>query len=134
MDDRVATYADAAVDVNRRRILERDAGCHQLRVLLLPHDVTHCRELDAAVDAANLVWLRDGNRFDRTPLAAEDRDKIRQVILLLRVGRCHAPQGLEETFDRECVDSRIDLANSSFRRPSVALLDNTCNLLAGSHD
>ena len=48
----------------------RDAGRHQLGVLLRPHDAAHCRQLDAAVDAPNLVGIRDGHGFDAAARAA----------------------------------------------------------------
>ena len=50
-------------------------------VFCVSHDSAHCRQLDAAVDAANLVGIRDGDRFDRRPALPVDRDEIRQVVL-----------------------------------------------------
>ena len=70
MDDRVGADLDVAIDVGRRRILDRDAGRHQFRVLVLSHDSAHCRQLRAAVDAANFVGVRDGQRFDAPARAA----------------------------------------------------------------
>ena len=127
-----APTCDVAIDVGRRRILDRDARRHQLRVLLLSHDAAHCRQLGAAVDAANLVGVCDGDGFDRRPALPVDRDEIGQVILALRVFRADAAHRVEQPVEREGVNARVDLADRPLGRRGVLLLDNTCNLLAGS--
>ena len=65
--------ADIAVDVGRCGILDGDAGRHQLLVLPGSHDSTHLFEFHAAVDAPNLVRIRDGQRFDALATARQDR-------------------------------------------------------------
>ena len=45
-------------------IFDRDAGVHELcRFFRVAHDGAHRRQLAAAVDASNLVRIRDGNEF-----------------------------------------------------------------------
>ena len=75
-----APTVDVGVDVGRRRILDRDAGRHQRVVFLLSHDSAHFRQLRAAVDAANLVGVRDRHGFDAQAALAVNRDQIGQVV------------------------------------------------------
>ena len=134
MDDGVLPDRDVAIDVGRRRILDRDTGRHQLLVLLLSHDSAHCRELGAAVDAANLVGIRDGDGFDDAPSLAENRHEVGQIVFALGVVGGDGSHGVEEALEREGVNAGIDLVDVALRRAGVALLDDTCNPLAGSDD
>ena len=73
------------------------------------HDSAHCRQLDAAVDASNLVGIRDGHGFDAQPALPVDLHEIRQVVLFLRVLRGDAPDRVEQSLERERVNAGIDL-------------------------
>ena len=68
-------------------------------------DAAHLRQLDAAVDALNLVWIVERDRLDTEARAAVDRDEIGQVVLPLGVLRCDGPDGVEQPVERERVDS-----------------------------
>ena len=63
MDDRVGADRHVGVDVRGGRILDRDARRHQFVRFSLSHDSAHRRQLDAAVDAANLVGDSRRSRF-----------------------------------------------------------------------
>src|SRR6185312_14993055 len=49
MYDRIGTDAHTRIDVRRRRILDRDAGRHEFRVLSVSHDSAYVCKLSAAV-------------------------------------------------------------------------------------
>ena len=81
-----APICDVAIDVGRRRILDRDARRHQLRVLVL---VARCGSPSAS--SARLLMPRISSAFATvtvsTPRPARpvDRDEIGQVVLALGV-------------------------------------------------
>ena len=91
VDDRVDADRHVAIDVGRGGIFNRHPGGHQRCVLGVSHDATHCRELDAAVDAPNLVGIRDGHGLDGEAAVAENGYEIRQVIFLLGVVGSETP-------------------------------------------
>src|ERR1043166_8361061 len=96
MDDCVGADFDVRFDVGRGRVDDGDAGCHEFFVLCLSHDSTHFRELGAAVDAPNLLWVVDGQRFHRQLAPAVDANQVSQVVLALGVLRGDAAQRVEE--------------------------------------
>ena len=57
MDDRVGSDLDVGIDVRRGRIDKRHPGRHEFFVLLLSHEPAHLRELRAAVDAPDFLWV-----------------------------------------------------------------------------
>ena len=128
MDDRVASDVDMRIHVGRRRILNRDAGGHQLLVLRLSHDSAHCRQLEAAVDSPDFVGVRHGQRFDAEPALPVERNDVGQVVLALRVFRRDAGQRLEQPVEGERVDACVDFADRALGRAGIPLLDDTSNL------
>src|SRR5438034_564213 len=74
-----------AIDVRRRRILDRDAGGHQLRRLLLARFAARGGQLRAAVDPLDFGGVADRDRLHVPTSLTKNRDEIRQVIFALRV-------------------------------------------------
>src|ERR1700736_2630048 len=87
MNHRISADYNVTVDISGGRILDRHSSGHQVGGLLLPHDSTHCREIGAAIDAANLVRIRDGHGFDPPAALTVNGDEVGKVILTLDV-RC----------------------------------------------
>src|SRR5206468_8821249 len=115
MDDRVGADSDVAVDVGRRRILDGDAGRHQLGILPLSHDSAHFRQLRPAVDSANFIGVRDFQRLDFSSLTAINGNQVGKVILALGILGSDSSNRYEQTLERERIDPRVDLTNLSFR-------------------
>ncbi len=76
MDHRIGTDLHIRIDIRRGRVLDRHAGCHQLFVLLLPHDAAYLRQLGVAVDAKHLVGLFKSDRLDSSLLPSIESDEI----------------------------------------------------------
>ena len=85
IDHRVGPDDDVGVDVGGRGIDQRDAGGHQLFVLLLADHGGDLCKFGTAVDAADFVGALDRPGRDRALLFAIDRDEIGQVVLALFV-------------------------------------------------
>ena len=85
VQNRVRANRHLGIDVSRRRILDRDAGGHEALILRLSHDATHCRELDAAVDALDFFRMSHRLGFHSPPICSINRDQVRQVVFALRI-------------------------------------------------
>ena len=104
MDDRVGADGDVTVDVGGRRILDGDAGRHQLGIFSLSHDSAHFRQLRPAVDSANLIGVRDFQRLDFSSLAAINGNQVGKVILALGVLGSDSSNRFKQTLECERVD------------------------------
>ena len=124
VNHRVGADLDPRIDVRRGRIDQRDAGGHQFLVLLLSDHRADLGELGAAVDAANLARMLDCECRDGAAAAPVDPDEIGQVVLALGVVGPDRVERVEERFEREGVNPRVDLRQLALRRRRVALLDN----------
>ena len=82
------------------------------------------RELGAAVDAAQLVGIVDGERLDAPAVGQEDPGQVGEVVLALVVRRADAAQRIEEPVQREGVDPAVELGQRPFGGRRVALLDD----------
>src|SRR5439155_462426 len=87
---------DEGIYIGGRWIFDRHAGRHQFSSFLVAHDSAHCRQLDAAVDASNLVGIRDRYGFHAQPTLPVDGDEIRKVELSLCVLRSNASDRIEQ--------------------------------------
>jgi hypothetical protein len=134
VNNRVHADGDAEIDVGGCRILDRHAGRHQFRNCVVAHNSTDGRELGAAVDASNLVRVRDGDGFDNPALPPEDGHEVGQVILVLGILGRDAAHRVEQTSQREGINTRIDFTDFLLSRRRVLVLNDPCNLLAVADD
>ena len=116
MDHRVGADDDVGVDVGGGGIDQRDAGGHQLFVLLLADHGADLCKFSAAVDAANLFGALDRPGRDRALLFAIDRDQIGQVVLALFVRGADRVERVEQRRQIERVDAGVDFGDRLLRR------------------
>ena len=121
---------DIGVDVGGRGIDQRDAGGHELFVLLLADHGADLCKFGTAVDAADFVGALDGPGRDRALLLAIDRDEIGQVVLALFVRGADRVERGEQRGEVERVDAGIDFGDRLLRGGGVALLDDLRDLAA----
>ena len=111
LDDRVHPDADSGVDGNRFRLLDGDAGQHQLLHFPRAKNRIHGSELHTVVDAQHLGWIVDPHGAYGAPVPIQNLDDVGEVVFVRRIVRFNPVDARPEIGGLETINPGVDFAH-----------------------
>ena len=129
VDRHIPAATEVAPYVKSRRVSDSHSRFEQgVRQMGLVYTV-QLRELQAAVDAMNLIHVRAHHRFDRHARLERHRHQVGDIELILRVFVIELGQPLCELIGGKGKDAGVNFADLFLSGACIAVLNHACDFL-----